>query len=169
MPSWIRFRIRNLYADPDQDPTAQINADPCGSGSGSEILLPGQLLHVPDPPCVYVYRHAAGSWHWLQVPCQLSPGESRKRVRVCWRPVEATGSPKCRPKGQSLPLFWWLEAGHICGPHEGPNRFQQRPLFTTVLPRSQQLLRSCLRHLKAADWGEGGVKGTVSLETLYSF
>jgi hypothetical protein len=28
-PSWIR---RNLYADPD--PTAQINADPCGSGSG---------------------------------------------------------------------------------------------------------------------------------------
>jgi len=32
-PSWIRIRIRNLYADPDTDPTAQINADPCGSGS----------------------------------------------------------------------------------------------------------------------------------------
>jgi hypothetical protein len=30
-----------LYADPDPDPTAQINADPCGSGygSGSETLL----------------------------------------------------------------------------------------------------------------------------------
>jgi hypothetical protein len=27
-----------LYADPDPDPTAQINADPCGSGSGSETL-----------------------------------------------------------------------------------------------------------------------------------
>jgi hypothetical protein len=32
-----------LYADPDPDPTAQINADPCGSGSGygSETLLVG--------------------------------------------------------------------------------------------------------------------------------
>ncbi len=28
MPSWIRIRIRNLYADPDPDPIAQINADP---------------------------------------------------------------------------------------------------------------------------------------------
>jgi hypothetical protein len=27
-PSWIRIRIRNLYADPDPDPAAQINADP---------------------------------------------------------------------------------------------------------------------------------------------
>jgi hypothetical protein len=27
-----------LYADPDPDPTAQINADPCGSGSGYETL-----------------------------------------------------------------------------------------------------------------------------------
>ncbi len=27
----MRIRIRNLYADPD--PAAQINADPCGSGS----------------------------------------------------------------------------------------------------------------------------------------
>jgi hypothetical protein len=37
--SWIRIRIRNLYADPD--PAAQINGDPCGSGygSGSETLL----------------------------------------------------------------------------------------------------------------------------------
>jgi hypothetical protein len=32
LPSWIRIQIRNLYADPD--PAAQINADPCGSGSG---------------------------------------------------------------------------------------------------------------------------------------
>jgi hypothetical protein len=36
LPSWIRIWIRNLYADPD--PTAQINADPCGSGYGSETL-----------------------------------------------------------------------------------------------------------------------------------
>ncbi len=38
LPSWIR--ISNLYADPDPDPAAQINADPCGSGSGygSETL-----------------------------------------------------------------------------------------------------------------------------------
>jgi hypothetical protein len=28
-----------LYADPDPDPAAQINADPCGSGSGSETLF----------------------------------------------------------------------------------------------------------------------------------
>jgi len=35
-PSWIRIRIRNFYADPD--PTAQINADPCGSGSETLIL-----------------------------------------------------------------------------------------------------------------------------------
>ncbi len=33
LPSWIRIRIRNLYADPD--PAAQINADPCGPGYGS--------------------------------------------------------------------------------------------------------------------------------------
>ncbi len=39
MPSWIRIRIRNLYADPDPDPAAEINADPCGSGYGSETLL----------------------------------------------------------------------------------------------------------------------------------
>jgi hypothetical protein len=41
LPSWIRIRISNLYADPDPDPAAQINADPCGSGygSGSETLL----------------------------------------------------------------------------------------------------------------------------------
>ncbi len=31
LPSWIRIRISNLYADPDPDPdpAAQINADPC--------------------------------------------------------------------------------------------------------------------------------------------
>jgi hypothetical protein len=40
---WVIFAlldpdlVRNLYADPDPDPTAQINADPCGSGS--ETLL----------------------------------------------------------------------------------------------------------------------------------
>ncbi len=41
LPSWIRIRICNLYADPDPDPAAQINADPCGSGygSGSKTLL----------------------------------------------------------------------------------------------------------------------------------
>ncbi len=27
-----------MYADPDPDPAAQINADPCGSGYGSETL-----------------------------------------------------------------------------------------------------------------------------------
>jgi hypothetical protein len=36
LPSWIRIRIRNL--NPDPDPATQINADPCGSGSGSETL-----------------------------------------------------------------------------------------------------------------------------------
>ncbi len=40
MPSWIR--IRNLYADPD--PAAQINADPCRYGSGSETLKGLDLL-----------------------------------------------------------------------------------------------------------------------------
>jgi hypothetical protein len=39
LSSWIRIRIRNLYADLDPDPAAQINADPCGSGSGSETLV----------------------------------------------------------------------------------------------------------------------------------
>jgi hypothetical protein len=49
LPSWIRIRIRSLCADPD--PTAQINADPCGSGSGygsgSETLLEGLYDLVP--------------------------------------------------------------------------------------------------------------------------
>jgi hypothetical protein len=36
LPSWIRIRISNLNADPD--PATQINADPCGSGYGSETL-----------------------------------------------------------------------------------------------------------------------------------
>jgi hypothetical protein len=35
LSSWIR--IRNLNADPD--PATQINADPCGSGYGSETLF----------------------------------------------------------------------------------------------------------------------------------
>ncbi len=39
LPSWIRIRIRNLNADPDPDPATQINADLCGSGSGSETLF----------------------------------------------------------------------------------------------------------------------------------
>ncbi len=34
LPSWIRIRIHNLNADPD--PATQINADPCGSGYGSD-------------------------------------------------------------------------------------------------------------------------------------
>jgi hypothetical protein len=46
-PSWIRIRIRNLYADPD--PTAQINADPCGSGSGSENLILFENGKVLEP------------------------------------------------------------------------------------------------------------------------
>jgi hypothetical protein len=53
-PSWILIRIRNLYADPDPDPTAQINADPCGyeSGSGSETLAGSTVVTLkgsPDP------------------------------------------------------------------------------------------------------------------------
>jgi hypothetical protein len=31
LPSWIRFRICNLNADPDPDPATQINADLFGS------------------------------------------------------------------------------------------------------------------------------------------
>jgi hypothetical protein len=46
LPSWIR--IRNLRADPDMDPAAQINADPCGSGSKTLLLDPDPELD-PDP------------------------------------------------------------------------------------------------------------------------
>jgi hypothetical protein len=38
--SWIRIRIWN--ADPD--PGDKFNADPCGSGSGSETLFTGENL-----------------------------------------------------------------------------------------------------------------------------
>jgi hypothetical protein len=53
-PSWIR--IRNLNANPDPDPATQINADPCGSGSGygsetlyilSYELYPVDILYLP--------------------------------------------------------------------------------------------------------------------------
>jgi hypothetical protein len=54
LPSWIR--IRNLNADADPDPTTQINADPCGSGSetlhfkSEFIFIPGsKRYHIPDP------------------------------------------------------------------------------------------------------------------------
>jgi hypothetical protein len=47
LPSWIRIRISNFYADPDPDPTAQINADLCGSGS--ETLFLSLLDPDPDP------------------------------------------------------------------------------------------------------------------------
>jgi hypothetical protein len=50
LPSWIR--IRNLNADPDTDPAPQINADPCGSGSGygsvSETLVSATHLVTPS-------------------------------------------------------------------------------------------------------------------------
>jgi hypothetical protein len=32
---WVIFAL----LDPDPDPATQINADPCGSGSGSETLI----------------------------------------------------------------------------------------------------------------------------------
>jgi hypothetical protein len=41
---WIRIRIRN--ADPD--PGGKFNADPSGSGSGSETLVVGPELFIPD-------------------------------------------------------------------------------------------------------------------------
>ncbi len=55
-PSWIRIRIRNLYADPD--PTAQINADPCGSGS--ETLLVGYLV-------VLIQNHLDSTVGWYDL------------------------------------------------------------------------------------------------------
>jgi hypothetical protein len=66
LPSWIRIRIRNLYADPD--PAAQINADPCGSGygSGSETLLPSdyqptsQSLRVEEVEGSGLVTHSLG-------------------------------------------------------------------------------------------------------------
>jgi hypothetical protein len=35
--------------DPDPDPAAQINADPCGSGSGSETLNVSARTKVANP------------------------------------------------------------------------------------------------------------------------
>jgi hypothetical protein len=35
---FIFFGVIFALLDPDPDPAAQINADPCGSGSGSETL-----------------------------------------------------------------------------------------------------------------------------------
>ncbi len=45
LPSWIRIRIPNLNADPD--PAAQINADPCGSGSET-LILNIAIFRIPD-------------------------------------------------------------------------------------------------------------------------
>ena len=44
---WVIFAL----LDPDPDPTAQINADPCGSGygSGSETLLLWVIFALLDP------------------------------------------------------------------------------------------------------------------------
>jgi hypothetical protein len=60
LPSWIRIRIRNLYADPD--PAAQINADPSGYGSGSETL-PGsvQIIMAPDLAGLKTYSSGSGT------------------------------------------------------------------------------------------------------------
>jgi hypothetical protein len=54
LPSWIRIRIRNLNADPDPDRATQINADPCGSGYGSEtlpVIITGYLPSFVSPTC----------------------------------------------------------------------------------------------------------------------
>jgi hypothetical protein len=38
-----------LNADPDSDPAAQINADPCRSGSGSKTLILNiAIFRIPD-------------------------------------------------------------------------------------------------------------------------
>jgi hypothetical protein len=37
---WVIFAL----LDPDPDPATQINADPCGSGYGSETLKPKHLV-----------------------------------------------------------------------------------------------------------------------------
>jgi hypothetical protein len=60
LPSWIRLRIHNLNADPD--PATQINANPCGSGSGSETLSYCLSVVDPDP-----YWTRIQSDHWIRI------------------------------------------------------------------------------------------------------
>ncbi len=49
------FGVIFALLDPDPDPTAQINADPCGSGSETLLLTPGFGIRYgvkkqdPDP------------------------------------------------------------------------------------------------------------------------
>jgi hypothetical protein len=95
-PAWhshLPCVLLGLRAAPKED-SAVYSAE---LATGTPLVLPGKLLHVPDPPRVdvppppYAVRcsggqHTAGS---------LSQGGAR--VSAGWRPAEAAGGPICRP------------------------------------------------------------------------
>ncbi len=94
-PSWIRIPIRNLYADPDPDPTAQINADPCGSGSGygSETLPFCDLkLWRACQTCATMQKNVS---QLLQATPWILPNDVLKKITPFW--IFST---------HSQPVFW---------------------------------------------------------------
>jgi hypothetical protein len=99
-----------LYADPDPDPAARINADPCGSGYGSgsetlvdctlsnnvELFIPSTLPTPPPPP-------RSGSRTELScTPATIRvKGQSNKMVLVF-------------VKESAEPTPWILDSGSDC-------------------------------------------------------
>jgi hypothetical protein len=69
-----------LYADPDPDPAAQINTDPCGSGSGSEtlVLSPKYVLSLKNCKDREIWEtlHDREEIEKLRNPCMSSINQS---------------------------------------------------------------------------------------------
>ncbi len=96
-PAWhshLPWVLLGLRAVPKEDPAVS-SAELI---TGTPLVLPGQLLHGPNPPRVDMPppptrpascdggQHTAGSI-----------SQSRAHVRAGWPPAEAVGGPICRP------------------------------------------------------------------------
>jgi hypothetical protein len=120
--------------------------------TGSLLIPPGQLLHVPDPPRVDVpasYAVAANSPldHLAGAEHGRVGGQQKPLAAPCAGPyqVVATG-------GKTFTIQVGQRQDHLKANNMVLARcLMQRPLLAAVFPRSRPLLRSSLGHLEAAD------------------
>jgi hypothetical protein len=161
-PLWNSWVLFGLHAAPKED-SAVSSAELV---TGAPLILPGQLLHVPDPPCVDVpplpTQLAAGSWHWLQVPCQLTWAEQN----TCTSVLAASRShwqPQMPAKGAKSSTILVGQRQVISVDRLKAHTGSSRGRFSQ--PSSQEASSSSD---PVCDWGEGGACGGL-VETYYLF
>jgi transposase InsO family protein len=95
-PMWhshLPWVLMGLHAAPMED-SAVSSAELV---NGSPLILPGQLLHVPDAPHVDVPPRPQVQHPMRQLSiCHRCTWLGRPHVRVSCRPAEASGSPICQ-------------------------------------------------------------------------